>query len=100
MEPEVKSVPRRASGSVKESVKENGTAERPTEPSVQLDGSDHFSRELLNAMLAFRSGDFSVRMPSDETGLRGKIADAFNDILAISERRAEETARVSRVVGK
>jgi len=100
MEPEVKSVPRRAAASVRETSKENGGGETPPEPSVQPDATDDFSRELLDAMLAFRSGDFSVRMPSDETGLRGKIADAFNDILAVSERRAEETARVSRVVGK
>ena len=61
---------------------------------------DLFSRQLLAAMLAFRSGDFAVRMPSDLTGVNGKIADAFNDIAAVSERRARETARVSRAVGK
>ncbi|HEY9419904.1 MAG TPA: HAMP domain-containing protein, partial [Thermoanaerobaculia bacterium] len=51
-------------------------------------------------MLAFRSGNFAVRMPLDLTGIHGKIADAFNDILAVSERRAQETTRVCRVVGK
>ena len=38
--------------------------------------------------------------PSELTGVEGKIADAFNDILLVSERRAVETARVCRVVGK
>ncbi len=61
---------------------------------------DLFSRQLLNAMLAYRSGDFAVRLPSDLTGIDGKIADAFNDIVTVSERRARETARVSRAVGK
>ncbi|HSN88446.1 MAG TPA: HAMP domain-containing protein, partial [Thermoanaerobaculia bacterium] len=51
-------------------------------------------------MLAFRSGNFSVRMPVDLTGIHGKIADAFNEILTVSERRAQETTRVCRVVGK
>jgi hypothetical protein len=51
-------------------------------------------------MLAFRDGDFGVRLPSDLTGLNGKIADAFNEIVAVSDRRAQETKRVSRVVGK
>jgi len=63
-------------------------------------GEDAFSRHLLAAMLAFRGGNFSVRLPVDLTGIHGKIADAFNDILSTSERRAQETARVSRVVGK
>ncbi|HEX7121688.1 MAG TPA: HAMP domain-containing protein, partial [Gemmatimonadaceae bacterium] len=62
--------------------------------------SDAFTRQLLVAMMGFRDGDFSVRMPTDLTGIEGKIADAFNDIVAVSERRARETARVSRMVGR
>ena len=41
-----------------------------------------------------------MRMPADVTGLNGKIADAFNDIALVSERRARETSRVSYTVGK
>src|SRR5215472_14152144 len=59
-----------------------------------------FSDNLLTAMLSFRDGDFSVRMPSDLTGVEGKIADAFNDIVTFSDRRARETVRVSIAVGK
>src|SRR5215211_4341403 len=62
--------------------------------------SDQFSRALLSAMLSFRAGDFAARMPADLLGVEGKIADAFNDVVALSERRARETARVSRAVGK
>ena len=58
------------------------------------------AQELLEAMLAFRDGDFSVRLPARWTGLYGKIADAFNDVLTMNDRRARETARVSRVVGR
>src|SRR5262245_46224524 len=61
---------------------------------------DAFRKQLLMAMLAFRKGDFGVRLPEDLTGLDGKIADAFNDIVGLSERRARETARVSVAVGK
>ena len=61
---------------------------------------DPFSRALLSAMLAFKEGDFSVRMPADLTGLNGKIADAFNDIAMVSQRRAQETSRVTHAVGK
>ena len=62
--------------------------------------SDQFSRALLSAMLSFRAGDFAARMPADLLGVEGKIADAFNDVVALSERRSQETARVSRAVGK
>ena len=61
---------------------------------------DLFSRQLLAAMLSYRNGEFSVRMPTDLTGVNGKIADAFNDIAMMSERRARETTRVSHAVGK
>src|SRR4051812_15094153 len=69
-------------------------------PGAAVTEPDPFSRALLAAMLSFRDGDFAARMPSDITGLNGKIADAFNEIAALSERRARETARVSRAVGK
>ena len=59
-----------------------------------------FSSELLAALLRFKSGDFSAHLPSDLPGIDGKIADAFNDVLSVSARRASETARVCRVVGK
>jgi HAMP domain-containing protein/CheY-like chemotaxis protein/signal transduction histidine kinase len=67
---------------------------------ILVAGPETFSRQLLAAMLAFRDGDFGARMPSDLTGVDGKIADAFNEIATLSERRARETARVSRAVGK
>ncbi len=63
-------------------------------------GSDHFTLELLQALQAFRSGDFSTRLPTGNTGIHGKIADAFNDVLAMSERRSREIERVCRLAGK
>ena len=38
--------------------------------------------QLLTALQAVRDGDFSVRLPGDWTGLEGKIADTFNEIVA------------------
>ncbi|WP_420799899.1 HAMP domain-containing protein [Nitrospira moscoviensis] len=55
---------------------------------------------MLSVMAAYRNGDFTVRLPSTWTGVLGKMADTMNDILTISERRADETVRVCRVVGK
>jgi len=57
-------------------------------------------RELLHALQAVSSGDFSVRLPGDMTGLEGKIADTFNDIVSANRRMASELARVGAVVGK
>jgi HAMP domain-containing protein/CheY-like chemotaxis protein/signal transduction histidine kinase len=57
-------------------------------------------RQLLKALQAVRVGDFSVRMPSDYTGLAGKIADTFNDIVAGNERMAQQLEFVGQVVGR
>src|SRR5438046_2467933 len=78
---------------------QSGTATIPR-IGVHGDGRDAFSDGLLMAMLSFRDGDFSVRMPSNLVGVEGKIADAFNDIVAFGDRRARETVRVSKLVGK
>ena len=43
-------------------------------------------RELLTALQAMKIGDFSVRLPGDRIGVMGKIADAFNDIVADNQR--------------
>jgi HAMP domain-containing protein/CheY-like chemotaxis protein/signal transduction histidine kinase len=47
-----------------------------------------------------RDGDFSVRLPGDWTGLAGKIADTFNDIVTANQQMAKELKRVGQVVGK
>ena len=55
---------------------------------------------LLNAMQAMRAGDFSVRMAGDQTGIVGKIADCFNEIVVSNERMAQQLERVGQVVGR
>jgi HAMP domain-containing protein len=60
---------------------------------------DHLSG-LLQALQAVRNGDFSVRLPTDDTGLSGKIADAFNDIVLANERMARELEQVGQIVGR
>ena len=46
-------------------------------------------RLLLRALQAVRDGDFSVRLPSDMTGLAGKIADTFNEIVLSNQQMAQ-----------
>ncbi|HEX6315839.1 MAG TPA: HAMP domain-containing protein, partial [Gemmatimonadaceae bacterium] len=69
-------------------------------PMEDVPQGDVFSRQLLTAMYSFRDGNFAVRLPQDLTGVEGKIADAFNDIVSLAEKRARETARVSQMVGR
>ena len=58
------------------------------------------SQELLHALQAMRSGDFSVRMTGDHLGIEGKIADTFNEIVAANQRMAQQLERVGQVVGR
>src|ERR1043166_10304000 len=55
---------------------------------------------LLVSLQAMRDGDFSVRLPGHWTGLEGKIADTFNEIIAANQQMAQELRRVGQVVGK
>src|SRR5438067_6184384 len=55
---------------------------------------------LLGALNALRQGRTGVRLPPDWTGVAGKVADAFNEVVEQNERMAEELARLSRVVGR
>ena len=55
---------------------------------------------LLTALLALKRGDFSVRLPLDWSGVGGKIADVFNEVIERNERMAHELERISHVVGK
>src|SRR5947209_3272704 len=55
---------------------------------------------LLAALTALQKGKRHVRLPLDWTGVAGKVADAFNEVVEQNERMADELARLSRVVGK
>src|SRR5262245_38211208 len=55
---------------------------------------------VLDAMLAFRDGNFSVRLPSNWTGVHGKLPDVFNETIYIAQRLNAAPARGSGPVGK
>lgn len=69
-------------------------------PSDFIDDSQVHPVDLLNALQAVRNGDFSVRLPSDWTGLAGKIADTFNDVVTANDNLASELSKVSESVGR
>ncbi len=58
------------------------------------------TRLLLKTLVAFKKGDFSVRLPGEWTGEAGKIADTLNEIIEMSDKTAKELDRVSRAVGR
>ncbi len=56
--------------------------------------------QLLSALMAFKKGDFKVRLPEDRVGMAGKIYDALNHIFEQNDNMAVEFARISKAVGK
>ncbi len=58
-------------------------------------------RKLLFEILSeVKNGNFSVRMPLDETGLYGKICDTLNEIIDMNHRMTLEFSRASNTIGK
>jgi HAMP domain-containing protein/CheY-like chemotaxis protein/signal transduction histidine kinase len=55
---------------------------------------------LLSTLMALKKGDFTARMPSDWTGMAGKIADTLNEIIETKEKMVRVVTDVSRVVGR
>jgi HAMP domain-containing protein/CheY-like chemotaxis protein/predicted transcriptional regulator len=86
------------------------TAAEPTPKSKNLqkslptNGSDTVVTDYLPIILmglqTMKDGDFSVRLPGSWTGLAGKIADHFNEIVSANEQMARELKRVGQHVGK
>jgi HAMP domain-containing protein/CheY-like chemotaxis protein/signal transduction histidine kinase len=55
---------------------------------------------ILASLQTMRDGDLSVRLPGSWTGLAGKIADTFNDIVSTNQQISQELKRAGQVVGK
>src|SRR5580700_1292449 len=76
------------------------STKRRTKIKPYSNGKPDPSQELLHALSAMRTGDFSVRMSGDQLGIEGKIADTFNEIVSANERMAQQLERVGQVVGR
>ncbi|WP_431102863.1 HAMP domain-containing protein [Roseateles noduli] len=72
--------------------------------SVLEEGLAVVPAEHLNAMLlalhALRRGDPDVRLPFHWTGVAGKLADAFNEVVEQNASMAAELSRLRQVVGR
>ena len=84
-----------------ESVPPKTPATPPPPPTLPPSTNGQELSALLGAMQAVKNGDFSVRLPGDWTGLHGKIADTFNEIVTANAQHGPR-ARAGRdqIVGK
>jgi methyl-accepting chemotaxis protein len=65
---------------------------------ANADGLD--TKQLLQALIAVKKGDFTERLPANWSGIGGKIADTLNDIIEMMSESTREIERVSRAVGR
>ncbi|SEB04859.1 HAMP domain-containing protein [Variovorax sp. YR216] len=55
---------------------------------------------LLEALTRLRKGDSKARLPMHWTGLSGKVAEVFNDVVEQNSALASELVRLRKVVGR
>ncbi|HZY80884.1 MAG TPA: HAMP domain-containing protein, partial [Cyclobacteriaceae bacterium] len=55
---------------------------------------------LLQVLSEVKNGNFSVRLPVDETGIHGKIYDTLNEIISLNEDIMREFDRAAITIGK
>ncbi|MBN8853441.1 MAG: HAMP domain-containing protein [Sphingobacteriales bacterium] len=92
--------------------KKSKTTGKPTiVSSSSNNGSSHWAetspdeslvndKELLRILMQVRNGNFSVRMPIDETGIKGKICDTLNEIISLNEEMMREFTKAGNTIGK
>jgi HAMP domain-containing protein/signal transduction histidine kinase/CheY-like chemotaxis protein len=56
--------------------------------------------ELLKILLKVKNGNFSLRLPSDQVGIKKSICDTLNDIIDLNERMVFEFEKVGKSIGK
>ena len=67
---------------------------------IEATGTAHECNRAIHAALtALRKGE-GTTLPADWTGLHGKLADVFNDVVEQNTRMSDELARLSQAVGK
>ena len=80
--------------------KNSRAARAPANGNGPLEDNQVDLRKLLRALQAVRDGDFSVRLAGDQTGLAGKVADTFNEIVVSNQQLALELKHAGQIVGK
>src|ERR1700722_16800929 len=57
-------------------------------------------KELLRILLQVRNGNFTVRVPIGEGGLKGRIYDTLNEIISLNEEMMREFTKAGNTIGK
>jgi len=81
------------------SAKDTGDVAEAAQP-PKANGHQMEARQLLSALNSLKKGDFKVRLPDNWSGIEGKIADSFNEVVELNRRMTAELERISKVVGK
>src|ERR1700739_672420 len=63
-------------------------------------GDEITDHELFSTLLKVKNGDFSVRLPADQVGIKGKICDSLNEIIEMNEKLVVEFEKVGNSIGK
>ena len=71
-----------------------------TDADEEIKISELRAQMMLGAVVAFRDGNFSVRLPTDWPGTLGQIAVAFNRAIAQEANITQEVKQLSITVGK
>jgi HAMP domain-containing protein/signal transduction histidine kinase/CheY-like chemotaxis protein len=67
---------------------------------LQKSGDEITDHELFSTLLKVRNGNFSVRLPADQIGIKGKICDSLNEIIEMNEKMVVEFEKVGNSIGK
>ncbi|HET6255957.1 MAG TPA: HAMP domain-containing protein [Puia sp.] len=73
----------------------NGVRATTYEDSSLLD-----DKELLRILLQVRNGNFTVRVPIGEVGVKGRIFDTLNEIISLNEEMMREFTKAGNTIGK
>src|SRR5580704_17402389 len=57
-------------------------------------------KDLLRILLQVRNGNFTVRMPIGEVGVKGRVFDTLNEIISLNEEMMREFTKAGNTIGK
>ena len=57
-------------------------------------------KDLLRVLLQVRNGNFTVRVPIGEVGIKGRIYDTLNEIISLNEEMMREFTKAGNTIGK
>jgi len=97
MVPSTKEIKKKA----KPSPSANGNSSRNGSRAKEYDSESLLDdKDLLRVLLLVRNGNFTVRMPIGEVGVRGRIFDTLNEIISLNEEMMREFTKAGNTIGK